>query len=456
MSKMPWEMSSEEVRVASGAMAPPPPAPKEDTNKKPWEMVFDEIRQFFSPSKPAVVPQQNTVSKPKPAPQGFDMRKYINTVAAVESSGNPNAKAKTSSATGLFQFTAGTWRDMTRELGVEYTLEDRKDPEKAKHVMEAFTAKNLEKARNDLQREPTQLEAYLYHFAGRSAPKLIKADPEDLAINHVTKAQAKANQSVFYKDGKPVKVGDVLERFGSKFNGVVSQKEMTEEGKEYQRDQAISGRFSKYRLKLLKETAGLPEYGQIIDFLADRRAIPDIQVGRTDGANAVFEYPNWRGGFLDAAGKINVAPVNFYTDGKLADGARGTLIHELTHAAERQMKQLAYAIEKKGPKATPEEKQFLNSFDKSIYGVKDKKDNRYKTGAMLTAEAMDKEWSDKQRKYRSTSGELLAFGTGNATDKTKTDSYEPPPHLNQTVATEFMILLDQARKASKQSIKGGR
>ena len=106
---------------------------------------------------------------------------------------------------------------MTRELGVEYTLEDRKDPEKAKQVMEAFTARNLEKARNDLQREPTQLEAYLYHFAGRSAPRLIKADPEDLAINHVTKAQAKANQSVFYKNGKPLPVKEVIERFRNKF-----------------------------------------------------------------------------------------------------------------------------------------------------------------------------------------------------------------------------------------------
>lgn len=51
-------------------------------------------------------------------------------VAKCESGFDPSIKNPTSSATGVFQFTQGTWLSVAKIRGQEYTLEDRKDAEK--------------------------------------------------------------------------------------------------------------------------------------------------------------------------------------------------------------------------------------------------------------------------------------------------------------------------------------
>ncbi len=43
---------------------------------------------------------------------------YYRTLAMIESSGNPNAKASTSSASGLYQFTKGTWKNLVDQMGL--------------------------------------------------------------------------------------------------------------------------------------------------------------------------------------------------------------------------------------------------------------------------------------------------------------------------------------------------
>lgn len=177
--------------------------------KEPWDMPWKEKATTPSPTpvKPAVAPSK-----------GFDMDSYIAKTAAVESSDNPNAKAKTSSAKGLFQFTAGTWNDMVNSLEKPYTLADRADPKKSEEVMREFTKRNVEKAKGVLGREPTQLDAYMFHFLGNSAPKFLKADGKELAYKQVTAAQAKANKSVFFdKEGRPKTVNEVVERYSERF-----------------------------------------------------------------------------------------------------------------------------------------------------------------------------------------------------------------------------------------------
>ena len=49
---------------------------------------------------------------------------YLLANAAQESGFNAGAEAKTSSATGLFQFTRGTWLDMVRRYGEELGFGD--------------------------------------------------------------------------------------------------------------------------------------------------------------------------------------------------------------------------------------------------------------------------------------------------------------------------------------------
>lgn len=57
MSKMPWEMSVDEVIKSGGASVPPPQEPKQEVVKKPpWDMLFEEIRGFFKPEKGEAAP----------------------------------------------------------------------------------------------------------------------------------------------------------------------------------------------------------------------------------------------------------------------------------------------------------------------------------------------------------------------------------------------------------------
>ncbi len=52
---------------------------------------------------------------------------YLVKTAARESSFNPTAKARTSSATGLFQFIESTWLETMKEAGPKHGLEKYSD-----------------------------------------------------------------------------------------------------------------------------------------------------------------------------------------------------------------------------------------------------------------------------------------------------------------------------------------
>jgi soluble lytic murein transglycosylase-like protein len=68
---------------------------------------------------------------------------FMLAMAKQESGFNPNAKAPTSSATGLYQFTRGTWRTMVDKYGAQYGigLGDINDP-KANAIMGGLYAKD--------------------------------------------------------------------------------------------------------------------------------------------------------------------------------------------------------------------------------------------------------------------------------------------------------------------------
>lgn len=214
----PWKLGWNEVAKASGADVPEPTTTQKvvkavSDKVKPWLMEWGVIAKESETQKPAEKQKPTESSK-----KHFDLKEYLSKLSSTESNDNPKAKAKTSSATGLHQFTSGTWMEMVNKLDLPYTLADRTNPEKSTKVVEEFTKKNLEKAQKDLGRSPTMTEAYLYHFVGRSAPKLILAPPEAIAIEFVTATQAKANKSVFYnKDGTPKTVREVKSKYEERF-----------------------------------------------------------------------------------------------------------------------------------------------------------------------------------------------------------------------------------------------
>lgn len=130
----------------------------------------------------------------------------IDKIAQVESGGNPNAKAKTSTASGLLQFTDGTWRNGVQKYGNELgiTLKDKANPKAQKALAARMLEDNAQNLQTFLNREPTEGELYLTHFLGlEGAKKLLKSDPSQLAAR-LFPAAAKANKAIFFKGGKAI------------------------------------------------------------------------------------------------------------------------------------------------------------------------------------------------------------------------------------------------------------
>src|SRR5437870_8388570 len=156
---------------------------------------------------------------------GFE---YLLNTALRESNLNPNAKAKTSSATGLFQFIDQTWLATMKQSGPSlgygkyadaisktssgrYVIKDpavrekifalRKDPTANSVMAGAFANSNAKVLSDRLGRKPTDGELYMAHFLGASgASRFIRAaeaNPNAKAASLFPRA-AHANNSIFY------------------------------------------------------------------------------------------------------------------------------------------------------------------------------------------------------------------------------------------------------------------
>lgn len=168
---------------------------------------------------------------------------YLVHKAKAESSFNPDAKAKTSSASGLYQFIESTWMDMVKNHGDKYGIKSadmsrddildlRFDPEMAASMAAEFAAAN----KNHLDRhwggDVGATEMYFAHFMGAGgATSFLKAkdeNPMQVAANLFPKA-AKANYNVFYeaKSGRARTLSEVYDFFDKKFqsaNETIMQK----------------------------------------------------------------------------------------------------------------------------------------------------------------------------------------------------------------------------------------
>ena len=149
--------------------------------------------------------------------------------ARVESNFNPApAKAATSSAGGLFQFTDGTWRGMLKKHGHKYGLAqdaDKTDPRANSLMAAELTKENRNYLSNRLKgRELSDTDVYMAHFlGGDGAVKFLTAkdkDPNAVAADLLPTA-AKANASVFYADKamtKPKTVGEIYASYQAKLS----------------------------------------------------------------------------------------------------------------------------------------------------------------------------------------------------------------------------------------------
>jgi hypothetical protein len=170
---------------------------------------------------PFIRERMNKAIPPKPTGEGGDMSKYLQSIAMIESGGNTNAKSKTSSAAGLFQFTDATWKDMTKKMGKDYSLEDKTDPAKATEVAEFFTKLQKTQLEKGTGKEANSTDMYMAHFLGAGgATSFLNAlgkDPSKSAAEHVGKKAADANIGIFYdQSGKPRSLDEVYKLMESK------------------------------------------------------------------------------------------------------------------------------------------------------------------------------------------------------------------------------------------------
>lgn len=204
-----------------GELKPAQAMPVIENIKNVASQALDNVKNGRWPWETIVGKEKPRVEAPRalPEPSRVTPRDdFINKLVGVESGYNPDAKNPNSSATGLGQFTAGTWRDAVKAAGKDYTLADRKDPEKSMEILRHFTGENEKRAVQDLGRQPTATELYMYHFLGRDAAgEFLKAKPEALATDYVSGAAARSNKNIFYTKGKPNTVAAVMGKFKGKF-----------------------------------------------------------------------------------------------------------------------------------------------------------------------------------------------------------------------------------------------
>ncbi|SDR38244.1 transglycosylase SLT domain-containing protein [Pseudovibrio sp. Tun.PSC04-5.I4] len=174
---------------------------------------------------------------------------FLLQAAARESSFDPNAKAKTSSASGLFQFIESTWLETLKKNGEELGLEDyskhirvdasgkyrvdnpqlkkqlldlRNDPEVSSLVAGALAQNNESGLSSSLGRDPSAGELYLAHFLGVNGSlrllDAVKEQPQKAAAD-LFPLQARANKAIFYsKDGQARSALDVHAKLVGRFN----------------------------------------------------------------------------------------------------------------------------------------------------------------------------------------------------------------------------------------------
>ena len=168
---------------------------------------------------------------------GVDADFLIKT-ARRESAMNPSAKARTSSAAGLFQFIEQTWLGTVKTHGAKHgygqyadlihrgsdgrwrvdgsarnvVLDLRFDPQAASTMAAELTASNAAYLRGRTGREPGAGDLYAAHFLGPAgAAQLMEAMERrpGASAASIFPSAASANRSIFYRGGRPATIAEV-------------------------------------------------------------------------------------------------------------------------------------------------------------------------------------------------------------------------------------------------------
>lgn len=178
---------------------------------------------------------------------------YLLGQASLESSLDPDARASTSSASGLFQFISSTWLNTIQKHGAEHglgwaaaqieqtakgpvvrdpamrqqILALRFDPQVASLMAGEFANDNRATLQAALGRDPNGTDLYLAHFLGPTGATSFlqnaERDPDMTAAALFPKAAA-ANRSIFFDAGGDARsLGQVYDLFRSKLGNAIER-----------------------------------------------------------------------------------------------------------------------------------------------------------------------------------------------------------------------------------------
>ena len=176
---------------------------------------------------------------------------YLLAQAKLESSLDPGARAGTSSAAGLYQYTNSTWlRTLDRHAashGLDWVgaaieggrvadpamrsqiMAMRYDPSASALMAAELSNDNRAELSAQLGREPDAAELYLAHFLGSGGASqflsALAANPGQSAAALLPQAAA-ANRGIFYENGAPRSVAGVMELLRGKVAGAMEGGEM--------------------------------------------------------------------------------------------------------------------------------------------------------------------------------------------------------------------------------------
>lgn len=158
---------------------------------------------------------------------------YLMEKAAAESNFNPTIKAKTSSATGLFQFIESTWMDMVNKHGEKHGINTnqskqallnlRKEPAIASVMAAEFAQGNKAYLEKTIGGTIGNTELYFAHFMGAQGASNflseMKKNPDAIAATIFPK-EANANRGVFFdsKTNTPRSFAQIYDFFDNKFS----------------------------------------------------------------------------------------------------------------------------------------------------------------------------------------------------------------------------------------------
>ena len=199
---------------------------------------FSSQANYLKHSMPSNAPRTvvNAI-KHASAKTGVDFA-YMLKQAETESSFNPRAKSKSSSATGLYQFISSTWIDVVKRHGAKHGINTnqpqsrllalRNDPKTASLMAAEFAADNKATLERKWGGKVGPTEQYFAHFMGAGgASAFLNArdqNPMQKAAYIFPKA-ARANRSIFYdtQTGRAKTMDEVYAHFDAKFSTKAKQ-----------------------------------------------------------------------------------------------------------------------------------------------------------------------------------------------------------------------------------------